>query len=153
MSDFDALEEWAAGLLARLAPAERGRVMRAVGGEIRQRQSQRIASQKAPDGSAYAPRAPMPKGLRARAGQIRRRGMFAKLRTSRFLKATTTADEIAVGFEGRGATIARVHQFGQRRTSRRGQLLVTPARVLIGLNEQDREFIADTLLKHIAGGG
>lgn len=150
MSDMKAIEAWVSGLLARLTPARRLSVNRAVALELRRSQRQRIAAQRNPDGSPYQARAQQPKGLRERAGKIRRRGMFVKLRTARHLKHSATVDDVTVGFSGRSAQIAQRHQRGSRHTSSSGQRFVTPARVLLGLNAQDLELVRDTYLRLLA---
>jgi len=150
VNDMEAIDAWVGALLARLTPARRLAVNRAVALELRRSQRQRIAAQRNPDGSPYKARAPQPKGLRERAGKIRRRSMFAKLRTVRNLKHSATADDLAVGFSGRSAQIAQAHQEGSVRKARSGQRFVTPARILIGLSNQDLELVQDTYLRLLA---
>lgn len=151
MSDeFQAIEEWAAGLLARLKPAERRRVNRAVALELRRNESQRIASQQEPDGSPFAPRR-APKNLRGKKGQVRRK-MFARLRTARHMRIEVTDTDAAVGYTGRAARIALVHQEGRSDRPERGQAAVRyPRRRLLGFTQTSRERILDTLAQHLAG--
>lgn len=151
MSDeFQAIEEWAAGLLARLKPAERRRVNRAVALELRRNESQRIASQKEPDGSPFAPRR-APKNLRGKKGQVRRK-MFARLRTAQHMRIDVTDTDAAVGYTGRAARIALVHQEGRTDRPERGQAAVRyPRRPLLGFTQTSRERVLDTLAQHLAG--
>ena len=75
--------------------------------------------------------------------------MFARLRTVRFLKYQAQADHLAVGFRGRAAMIAAVHQFGKEQ---RGYVrtYTMPQRQLLGLTQEDRKFLEDAYLKHLA---
>ncbi|CUI71383.1 Mu-like prophage protein gpG [Achromobacter xylosoxidans] len=151
MSDeFQAIEQWAAGLLARLKPAERRRVNRAVAVELRRNESQRIASQQEPDGSPFAPRR-APKNLRGKKGQVRRK-MFARLRTAQHMRIEVTDTDAAVGYTGRAARIALVHQEGRTDRPERGQAAVRyPRRRLLGFTQTSRERVLDTLAQHLAG--
>lgn len=151
--DLRAFEEWATTLLSRLAPGERRAVMLDVARELRRRQQARIAAQQNPDGSAYAPRKPRlirGKGVRGKAGRIKRQAMFRKLRTARFLKVETTAEGLAIGYGGRAAYLARVHQEGlAERVARDGPSYTYPVRQLLGLDDADRDMIRDRLLSHL----
>lgn len=142
------LDTWAGALLAKLAPPARRTLARTIATELRRSQQQRIAAQLNPDGTAYAPRKPR---LRDKRGAIRRRAtMFAKLRTARWLKATSTADAAEVGFIGRVARLARVHQEGLRdRVSPGGKQIRYPTRALLGFTEAERESIRTRLLDHL----
>lgn len=145
--DLQALEGWAAPLLARLEPRERRRLTRTIATELRRSQRARIRRQHNPDGIPYAPR----KHLRDATGGIRRQAMFRKLATVRYLKTRTSADGLAVGFFGRVVRIAAVHQYGRRdKVDRNGPTYDYPARVLLGHTEQDRVLIRDLLLDHLA---
>lgn len=153
MDDLTALEQWASTLLARLSPAGRRNVMRNVARALRHAQKARIAAQRNPDGSAYTPRKARAEAgttrLRNKRGRIKRT-MFAKLRTARMMRAEIHDHELAVGFIGRVARIARVHQHGLReRVAPRGPYYRYPARVLLGLTEADRTLIRDRLLAHL----
>ena len=146
--DLQALETWAEPLLATLAPARRRTLARSIGQALRRSQAARIAQQRNPDGSAYEPR----KTTKARLqkGAIRRI-MFEKLRAARHLKVQTDEEGVAVGFLGRTARIARVHQLGLRdQVQPGGPQYDYPARELLGLTEAEREQIKDLLLQHLA---
>lgn len=148
--DFAAIEDWAATLLARLEPSEQRRVNRVVAAELRRGQAARIATQKNPDGTAYAPRR-VKKDLRGKRGQLRRK-MFARLRTTRYLRTQAAADTAATGFPSAVARIARIHQKGLRDRPAAGQAEVRYAvRVLLGFTDDDRARILDTYLKQLSG--
>ena len=53
MNDFKPFEDKLAGLIAALSPAGRRRMTADIAKKLRQRQQQRIKSQKAPDGSPF----------------------------------------------------------------------------------------------------
>lgn len=145
--EFEPIESWANGLIARLEPAARRALAREIANELRESQQRRIADQVGPDGSPYAARKPL---LRGKAGKIKRK-MFAKLRTARFLKAEASADAAVVGFVGQVERIARVHQLGLRDRVRHGGPEYTyPARELLGISSEDFEKIEDHVLAHIA---
>ncbi|MEW5251507.1 phage virion morphogenesis protein [Microbulbifer discodermiae] len=139
------LETWAAPLLAKLTPTEQRKLARSIGTQVRRRQRQRIAEQKNPDGSAYAPR--KTRELRGKANRLkRRRKMFPKLRNAQHLRVQSTADGIVVGFLGRAARVARVHHYGLRENG-----IEYPQRQLLGFSSADQELVRDLLLKHLAG--
>jgi phage virion morphogenesis protein len=153
MDALTQLETWASPLLAKLLPQERRRLAMTIARELRRAQQQRIAAQQAPDGTPYTPRKHQGDRLRDKRGQIRRKkaAMFSKLRTARWLKATVTTDAVEVGFFGRVARLARVHQEGlDDRVSPGGKSVRYPARPLIGFTERDRLLIRDQLLDHLA---
>lgn len=67
MSDeLEVLEEWAGALLAKLEPGERRKLLGQVARDLRRNQQSRIEAQKAPDGTAYAPRKRQRAGLQGR---------------------------------------------------------------------------------------
>jgi phage virion morphogenesis protein len=156
MDDLNALEEWAGALLAQLDPAARRKVAVDVGRELRRSQQQRIKGQLNPDGSAYEPRKPRlflrNARLREKEGRIKRRAqMFAKLRTARYLKVEVDGAGLAIGFAGRAARLARVHQDGETsEVTRGGRSYKYPVRQLLGFTDSDREMIRDKLLEHLA---
>jgi phage virion morphogenesis protein len=151
--DLQQLELWAASLLAKVEPAGRRRIARTIAVALRRSQSQRIAMQKSPDGSSYPPRRKRAEALRSRRGQLRRKGdaMFSKLRTARWLKTAVTSEGAEVGFYGRVARLARVHQEGLTdNVSSTGPSVRYAQRVLLGFTPEDREMIRDLLLKELA---
>ncbi|MGX6568459.1 bacteriophage P2 Tail completion protein GPS [Cupriavidus taiwanensis] len=146
MSDLRALEAWVGALLANLEAPARRALARAVATEMRRRQGARIAEQRNPDGSAYEPRKPQ---LRLRPGRVRR-VMFARLRTTRFLKIAANPDAAVVTFVDRAQRIAAVHQFGLRdRVNRAGLEVTYPQRVLLGFDDADVDRITDLVLAHL----
>ncbi|WP_416760159.1 phage virion morphogenesis protein [Pseudomonas sp. BNK-6] len=145
MADLEALEDWAAGLLGQLQPAARNQLARSIGQALRRSQQQRIIAQRNPDGSKYAPR--KQRNLRGKQGRIKRQvKMFKKLRTASFLKAQGDSNAISVGFTGRVARIARVHQYGLRDRAERGAPEVKyDLRAILGFTDEDRDLIRNAL--------
>lgn len=149
MADLEALEDWAAGLLGQLQPAARNQLARSIGQALRRSQQQRIIAQRNPDGSKYAPR--KQRNLRGKQGRVKRKvKMFQKLRTASFLKMTGDGNAISVGFSGRIARIARVHQFGLKDRAERGAPVVSyEQREVLGFTDADIDLIRDGLLLHL----
>lgn len=147
---LEALEDWAAGLLGQLEPASRNNLARSVGQALRRSQQQRIIAQQNPDGSKYAPR--KQRNLRGKQGRLKRKvKMFQKLRTASFLKVQGDGNAISVGFTGRIARIARVHQYGLKDRAERGAPDVTyDERQVLGFTDSDVELIRDKLLLELA---
>lgn len=150
-NELERIEDWAAGLMARLSAAQRRSVNLKVGQALRRSQVKRITQQKQPDGSAY-PARKQKKNLRGKRGRVKRRAMFLKLKGSRHLRAMANTDAAQVGFLGKVARIARVHQRGQKdRPAPDLPDVRYPRRELLGLTADDIELVKDTLLKHLAG--
>lgn len=139
------LEDWAAPLLAKLSAAEQRQLARRIATDLRRSQSQRIAQQRNPDGSAYEARKPQRK---QRQGQVK--AMFDKLRAARHLRAQATSAAAVIAITGRAARIARVHQEGLRdQVEPGGPSVIYPRRELLGISDAERERILDTLVDHL----
>lgn len=149
MSDLQALEDWAGLLLHRIAPAARTSLARTIAQQLRRSQQQRVTAQRNPDGSQYVPR--KQRDLRGKQGRIQRKlKMFRKLRTASYLKARGDSNLVSVGFTGRIARIARVHQYGLKDRAERGAPDVRyEQREVLGFTDADLELIRDTLLTHL----
>lgn len=133
-------------LLERLSMGERARLAKQIGRDLRKSQGKRISEQKNPDGSSYTPRR---KRLREQKGKIKRK-MFTKIKNTSNLKVLSNADSIAIGFVGRVARIARVHQEGLKDRAEKGAPdVVYPKRELLGFSDQDIKLVEDSFLKHI----
>lgn len=148
-NSLEALETWAALLLERLEPAARSQLVRSIGQDLRRSQQKRIIAQENPDGSKYAPR--KKRDLRGKQGRIGRKlAMFKKLRTASYLKARGDSNAVTVGFTGRIARIARVHQYGLKDRAERGAPDVSyEQREVLGFTDADLDLIRDGLLAHL----
>lgn len=146
--NLEALEEWVGPLLAQLDVKQRRALARNVARDLRRRQRERIRAQTNPDGTPYAPR--KPQSFRAKQGSIRRRTMFSKLSTARWLKTKTQGDNALVGFFGNVARIATTHQRGLTdRVSRDGPRVEYAQRELLGFTALDRDHIMESVLTHL----
>lgn len=126
--------------------------MRDIARELRRSQQVRIAAQRNPDGTGYESRKVRhsDKKLRSKRGRIKRTAMFMKLRTARWMKIEASERQLAIGFSGRIARVARVHQFGEKApVVPGGSEYPYPVRVLLGLTDLDRELIRENLLRHL----
>ncbi|KRA15354.1 phage virion morphogenesis protein [Lysobacter sp. Root604] len=147
MDELHQLETWAAPFLAKLSSAERRGLARRIGTTLRRSQAQRIKDQLNPDGSAYAPR------KRDQAGEIKRRKerMFQRITQARHLRVEASDQAVAVGFMGRVARIAMVHQEGQAdRVTRKGSSVRYERRQLLGFSDAERSTIRDLIVEHLA---
>ena len=148
MNDFARLPQYTNEVLQKMSPGERAKLSRSIGRDLRNSQKQRITSQQNPDGSSYSPRK---KRLRDRMKAKVRNKMFNKIKSLTYLKVMTNADSISIGFAGRIARIARVHQYGLRdRAEKNAPTVQYPKRELLGLTNQEVSNIASLLEKHIS---
>lgn len=147
MDDLQRVDDWLAALLANLEPVARNRMMRQLAQELRRSQQQNIRLQRNPDGTTFEPRRVT---ARSKKGRIKRQ-MFAKLRTTKYLKTAATADSASVQFDGKVQRIARVHHYGLRDLVRRnGPEARYPARRLLGVNDEVETITRDTLLRWLS---
>lgn len=147
MDDLQRVDHWLAALLANLEPAARNRMLRQLAQELRRSQQQNIRLQRNPDGTAFEARRVT---ARSKKGRIKRQ-MFAKLRTTKYLKTAATADSASVQFDGKVQRIARVHHYGLRdRVRRNGPEARYPARRLLGVNDEVETITRDTLLRWLS---
>jgi len=148
--DLVLLEDWATGLLLKLAPASRRAIALAISRALRHSQQQRIAAQRNPDGAAFVPRKARKK-LRGKKGRVQRDAMFTKLRTAKYLKAKATEAVASVELTGRAGQIASVHQEGSEdRVAAHGPRVRYPRRRLLGFAAMDRTMIRDVLIDHLS---
>ncbi|HIE8713168.1 phage virion morphogenesis protein [Klebsiella sp. JN_Kp127] len=147
MAELQEVDAWLDALLAGLEPAARKRMMRDLAQQLRRSQQKNIRMQRNPDGTTYEPRR-----VRARTKQGRiRRQMFAKLRTTKYLKALASQDAASVEFESRVQRIARVHHYGLRdRVSRKGMEVRYAKRRLLGMNHETDMLIQGKLFEYLS---
>lgn len=149
MAELQEVDAWLDALQAGLEPAARKRMMRELAQQLRRSQQKNIRMQRNPDGTAYEPRRVT---ARTKQGRIRRQ-MFAKLRTTKYLKAVASQDSASVEFESRVQRIARVHHYGLRdRVSRKGPEVKYAERRLLGLNNVTENIIRERLFFYLSGG-
>lgn len=147
MNDFKPFDDKLAGLIAALSPAARRRMAADIAKTLRARQQRRIKTQKAPDGTPYAARKRQP--VKAKKGRVKRE-MFAKLRTSRFMKATAGNNAAVVEFTDKVQRMAKVHQYGLKDAPNiNSRRIEYPTRPLIGFNNDLTEEVEYIIIKKI----
>lgn len=147
MNGNQSIDAFAADLIASLEPSARKALAQDIARQLKTSQQKRIADQLNPDGSAFVLRKPQ---IRHKKGKIRRT-MFAKLRTAKYLKSSSTADAAIIKFTAQVSRIARVHQLGLRdRVNKTGAEANYPARELLGLTTEDETLIRELVTAHLA---
>lgn len=144
--DLESLDNWIAPLIDKLDATQRRALAKEVARDLARSQRDRIKTQENPDGTPFEPR----KNLEDRSGRIRRKAMFTKIRTAKYLKAKGTADAATASFVGRVSYVARVHQEGLRaRVEPGGPRYDYPERRLLGYTAADRDRIQNSLIDHL----
>lgn len=135
-------------LINNLSPQSRRQLARNIGQALRKNQQARIARQENPDGTAFEPR----KEFGKKKGRIKRKAMFVKLRTARYFKIQSNANEVSVGFTGPSSTIAKIHQYGLMGgpSGPHGFKVRYAQRELLGFNQRDLDLIEDLVIKHLS---
>jgi len=147
VAELHEVDAWLAALLSQLEPAARKKMLREVARDVRRIQQANITAQRSPDGAAWEPRRVT---ARSKKGRIRR-GMFAKMKTAKYLKAQADADAAEVAFIPAVQKLARVHHYGLRdRVSRRGPMVKYAERPLLGVNSEVENTVQAALLRWIA---
>ncbi|MDY0999074.1 phage virion morphogenesis protein [Pantoea agglomerans] len=146
MAELHEVDAWLDALLAQLEPAARKKMLREVAREVRRIQQANITAQRSPDGTAWEPRRV---SARSKKGRIRR-GMFAKLKTTKYLKAQANVDAANIDFVPGVQKLARVHHYGLRdRVSRRGPMVKYAERSLLGVNSDVENMVREILLRFL----
>jgi len=143
VGELQKMDAWLTALLENLEPSARKRMMRELAQQMRRNQQNNIRLQRNPDGTGYEPRWVT---ARTKKGRIKRQ-MFARLRTTKYLKTAASADSASVEFAGQVQRIARVHHYGLRdRVSRRGPEVRYAERKLLGMNIEVRNIVEQLML-------
>lgn len=151
MATVEEVQAKLTALINNLSPQSRRQLARNIGQALRKNQQARIARQENPDGTAFEPRKPR-KEFGKKKGRIKRKAMFAKLRTARYFKIQSNANEVTVGFNGSSATIANVHQYGLTGTVDRTKNIKAQyaQRELLGFSQSDLDVIEDLILEQLS---
>lgn len=138
-------------LINNLSPQARRKLARNIGQALRKSQQARIARQQNPDGTAFEPRKPQ-KQFGKKKGRIKRKAMFAKLRTAKYLKVRSNGNEVAVGFTESSSIIANIHQYGLIGTVNKkyGLKVRYAQRELLGFSESDVELIENLIIEQLS---
>ena len=151
MATVEEVQAKLSALINNLSPQARRQLARNIGQALRKNQQARIARQENPDGTAFEPRKPR-KEFGKKKGRIKRKAMFAKLRTARYFKIQSNANEVSVGFNGSSAMIAKVHQYGLISSpSKTKDFKVRYAqRELLGFSQSDLDIIEDLVIEQLS---
>ena len=151
MATVDEISSKLSALINNLSPQARRQLARNIGVALRKSQQERIARQRNPDGSVFEPRKPQ-KQFGKKQVRIKRKAMFIKLKTARFLKVRSNANEVTVGFNGASAAIANVHQYGLHSHVRkdRDYKIKYAQRELLGFADEDVELIEGLILEQLS---
>ena len=147
MDSGNVIEQWAQSVLCSVSPSERKKIFRQISIELRKRNQKRITAQQNPDGSAWTPR----KAHKKSQGRVaRKKKMMLGLRKIRRLKSQSSPVGASIGYAGRDAKIARVHQYGLRdKPSSKAGMINYPARQLLGIGSNDKRFLRELLLRQL----
>lgn len=151
MATVEEVQAKLTALINNLSPQARRQLASNIGQALRKNQQARIARQENPDGTAFEPRKPR-KEFGKKKGRIKRKAMFAKLRTARYFKIQSNANEVSVGFNGSSAMIAKVHQYGLMSSpSKTKDFKVRYAqRELLGFSQSDLDIIEDLVIEQLS---
>lgn len=151
MATVEEVQAKLTALINNLSPQARRQLARNIGQALRKNQQARIARQENPDGTAFEARKPR-KEFGKKKGRIKRKAMFAKLRTARYFKIQSNANEVSVGFNGSSAMIAKVHQYGLMSSpSKTKDFKVRYAqRELLGFSQSDLDIIEDLVIEQLS---
>jgi len=147
MAELKALTEYLGGMLSQLSDGERRKLEMSIARKLRASQKKRIGRQQNPDGSIYAPRK---NRLRDKKDKIKNK-MFNVIKNAKYMRTARTAEGIAVGFAGRVAFIARVHQYGLRdKVDKDGPTVKYESRELLGFTSDEIKMIETDVLSYIS---
>lgn len=150
---FAELEPYFAAYLNRLSLAQRRKIFRKIGMELRKANAKRIAANVEPDGSPMQRRRKR-KRIKGANGRIRRtKKMFPKIRLTKALRVRPGNEGVELSFVNPIVTkTAAAHQYGLTDfvgKTKAGKVVRTkyPARVLLGFGPEDLDEITDLALK------
>ncbi|MBN6064190.1 phage virion morphogenesis protein [Aggregatibacter actinomycetemcomitans] len=151
MATVEQIQAKLTALINNLSPQARRQLARNIGQALRKSQQARIARQQNPDGTAFEPRKRQ-KQFGKKKGRIKRQAMFVKLRTAKYLKVRSNANEVTVGFSGVSAAIANIHQYGlsAKPTPSSNYKVKYAQRELLGFSDQDLDVIEILILEQLA---
>ncbi|MXF04489.1 phage virion morphogenesis protein [Escherichia coli] len=82
--------------------------------------------------------------------RLRKGAMFERLRTARYLRTGADSIRATVGFTGRTAAIAGIHQYGLRDDLDGHNGPALPQRQLLGFSDDDIAWLSDQLATYLA---
>ncbi|MGS0705798.1 phage virion morphogenesis protein [Acinetobacter sp. ANC 3781] len=143
MDAYAGLDHWLDQIALRLEPTQRRELMRRLAQGLRVRQRDRIKQQRDPNGHRFIPR------KRNQIGNKKRQGdLFQNI--GKDIKTEYSADHAAVGFGGRTAVVAEVHQQGKTiKPSRYAKATHYPIRELVGFSKDDEKWIGYEIQRYL----
>lgn len=147
MANLEALSEHLGTMLTQLSDSEMRKLEMNIARKLRASQKTRISKQQNPEGNAYVPRK---NKLRDKKNKIKNK-MFNVIKNAKYMRIQRTPQGIAIGFAGRIAFIAGVHQFGLRdKVSPDGPTVRYESRELLGFTPEEIQMIEADVLNHIS---
>lgn len=147
MAELEALVDYLGGMLNQLNDAERRKLEMSIARKLRMSQKVRITKQQNPDGSAFAPRKFR---LANKKNKIKNK-MFNVIKNAKYMRVLKSPQGIAIGFTGRVAFIAGIHQYGLAgRVDKDGPTVKYTSRELLGFTQEEIKMIENEVIAYIA---
>lgn len=147
MAELEALVDYLGGMLSQLSDVERRKLEMSIARKLRTSQKTRITKQQNPDGSAFVPRKFR---LANKKNKIKNK-MFNAIKNAKYMRVIKNPQGIAVGFTGRVAFIAGIHQYGLKgRVDKDGPTVKYSSRELLGFTPEEIKMIEHDIIEHLA---
>lgn len=146
MAELEMLVDYLGGMLYQLSDTERRKLEISIARKLRASQKTRITKQKNPDGSAFVPRKFR---LSNKRNKIKN-SMFNAIKNAKYMRILKSPQGIALGFTGRVAFIAGIHQYGlDGKVDKGGPTVKYASRELLGFTEEEIKMIETDVIEHI----
>lgn len=148
MAELSYLPEHLGRIIDELSDGQMLKLKKTLAQKLRNSQKKRITAQQNADGSAYTPRKPQKR--RGQKKRVRAK-MMNTIKQARHMKIEQSREGFAIGYVGRMAQVAEVHQYGltARIDAKRGTSAAYPVRELLGISDEDRQLIDEVVLDYI----
>lgn len=147
MAELEVLVDYLGGMLSKLSDVERRKLEMSIARKLRTSQKTRITKQQNPDGSAFVPRKFR---LANKKNKIKNK-MFNAIKNAKYMRVIKSPQGIAVGFTGRIAFIAGIHQYGLKgRVDKDGPTVKYASRELLGFTPEEIKMIEHDIIEHLA---
>lgn len=147
MAELEALVDHLGGMLTQLGDAERRKLEMSIARKLRTSQKTRITKQKNPDGTAFVPRKFR---LANKKNKIKNK-MFNVIKNAKYMRILKSPQGIAIGFTGRVAFIAGIHQYGLAgKVDKDGPMVKYASRELLGFTQEEIKIIENDVIDHLA---
>ncbi|MFA9487177.1 MULTISPECIES: phage virion morphogenesis protein [unclassified Moraxella] len=148
MSELSYLPEHLERIIDGLSDGQMLKLKKTLAQKVRNNQKKRITAQKNVDGSAYTPRKPQKR--RGQKKRVRAK-MMNTIKNAAHMKTEQMDEGFTVGYVGRMAQVAEVHQYGltARVNAKTGASAAYPVRQLLGISDEDKQMIDEAVLDYI----